>query len=126
MIDDVLMKVVSQKIAASCASMSVINSEESGPDSIFVDVKNYTDAIFIVISRNSLMSIDSVRLDEAILFSGGFGLIDFGNLCMGECFDFIFLSKLIILLQLIYFSFFKLSAYEGFGQNLILSVFAHS
>lgn len=126
MIDDVLMKVVSQKITAPCTSVAVINSEESWLNSIFVDVENDTDAIFIVISGNALMSIDSIRLDEAILFGGRFGLIDFGNLRIWECFHFIFLSKLIILLQLIYFGLFELFSQKGFGQNLIFSVFAHS
>jgi hypothetical protein len=50
MIDNVLMKVISQKITASCSAMPVINCKECGLDSIFVDVQDDTDSIFIVIS----------------------------------------------------------------------------
>jgi len=60
MIDDVLMKVVSQEITAASASVSVINSKEGGLDSIFIDVKNDADTVFVIIPGDALMSVDGI------------------------------------------------------------------
>lgn len=68
MVDNVFMEIVSEKVATSCSSMSIVDCEKGGLDSIFVDVQNDADSVFIVVSGDSLVSVDCIRLYMAILF----------------------------------------------------------
>lgn len=60
MVDDILMKIVSEKVTTTSSTMTVINSEKCGFNPLLIDIKNYTDPILIVISGNALMSVDCV------------------------------------------------------------------
>jgi hypothetical protein len=60
MINDVLMKVVSEEVAATSSAMSIINCKECGFDVIFVDIKDYADSVLIIVSGDALVGIDCI------------------------------------------------------------------
>lgn len=94
-IDDVLMKIVSEKIATSSSTVTIINSEKCGFNPLFIDIKNYTDPIFIVISRNTLMSVYCVWFDKSTFFEGGFGIVNFGDVLIGRFLELLFVFNFI-------------------------------
>jgi len=50
MINDILMEVISEKVATSSASMAVIHCKKSRFDTVFINIEDYADSIFVVVS----------------------------------------------------------------------------
>ena len=74
------MEVILKIVAAKMTTVTIIDGKELSLDSFFLDIQSDTNSIFIVGSRNSLMSIDSIAFDNTILFMWCFSRFKMWNL----------------------------------------------
>lgn len=69
MVYEILMEMVFEKITAITSSMTIVYSQKLRANTILLNIEGYTDAIFIIVSANSAVSVDSVGFYKAILFA---------------------------------------------------------
>jgi hypothetical protein len=122
-VDDKLMKVILEVVTALVASMAIINREELSLDSFLFDIESDANSIFIVRSRDSLVSIDSVALDEPVLLLGCPSRIHRGYF-RGVSLLFALHSGYDVSLSLVFTSLHKFFSFQSEGLNFVLSIFA--
>ena len=66
-VDEQLVEVVFEVLAAFLASMPIVDSKELSPYSFFLDVESNANSILVVVSRYALMSIDCIAFYQSIL-----------------------------------------------------------
>ena len=74
-----LVDVVFEEIAAEVATVSIVDSEKLGFDSVLLDVEGDADTIFVVIASDALVGVDCVSFYYSVLFYGSTGLLEFGD-----------------------------------------------
>ena len=67
-VDDKLMKVVFEVIAALVSAVAIVNCKKLSFDTFLFYIKSNANSILVIIPRYSLMSIDRIALNEPILF----------------------------------------------------------
>lgn len=90
------MKMIVQEITASIPTMAIINGKIEWFYTIFSDVKDDTDSIFIVVPADALISVNSISFNNAIFLGRCFGLANGQFFAVFWCFGFFTLQFLVL------------------------------